>query len=279
MKATTKVIIAGAVLVGIGIVILLVAGFATSWSFDQDVNWEHKTYECEENVSNLDIDFSAGRIKVEFYDGDKVKVEYAENKRVTTECNVKNQTLKIKSVVHFHVQFWSFNQIPETKIYIPKNMILGLKLNADAGTISIGAGTFADVTVKMDAGTVSLAEVNCNSFDLKMDAGTMNVSQIQCDKFNAKLDAGTMNVSKIQCNTFKANLDAGTLKVTSVKCDDIDLDLSAGTIKLGIVGKKSDYTILVDKSAGSCNVSSQSGGSKRLTVDISAGSVNVSFDE
>ena len=93
------------------------------------------------------------------------------------------------------------------------------------------------------------------------------------------MSAGAVNLSQIVTNSFAADLSAGALNVKGLKCDNIDLDLSAGSAKLGIVGKKSDYTIRVDKSAGSCNVSSQTGGSKRLSVDISAGSATINFDE
>ena len=262
MSKTVKItLITGAIILCVGLLTVLTIGFAYGWDITKS-QWESKSYESGENeqISNIDLSFSAGKLKIEFYDGDTIKVDYAENKYVTTKFKVTNETLKISSTIRWHLHFLSFNDMPETKVSIPQSMQLGLKLQINAGTVSVGEGTFNDINIEMSAGTISMSNVTCNKFDLNMSAGMMNISKIVSDSFNA-------------------DLSAGTLKVTGLKCDDIDLDLSAGTIKLGIVGKKSDYTIKADVSAGSCNVGNLHGGSKRLSVDVSAGSVNITFDE
>ena len=259
-KSLKVMLIIGAVLIGIGIIVVLAVGFSSGWQFST-ANAEYKTYETEvgAEITDIDLDFSAGTLKVEFYDGDVIKVEYPETKQITTECKVTGKTLKIKSIVHWHVQFWGFNKIPPTRIYIPQNTVLGLKMDVSAGSISFGAGAFSDVDIKISAGAITMGSVKCDDFNLKMSAGAVDVSQIQC-------------------NRFKADLSAGALNVKGLNCDNIGLDVSAGAADLSIAGKKSDYTIQTDVSAGSCNVRSQSGGSKRLTVDVSAGSVDVSFE-
>ena len=261
MNKTIKVtLIVGAVLVGLGLIIFLVGGFLNGWQF-VSTTWEDKIYESESGVeiTDIDLEFAAGTLDVQFYDGDVIKVEYAENDQFTTECEVKNTTLKITSIVRWHVQFLWFNKIPTTKVYIPQNLQLGLKLRAEAGVITVKEGTFGNVDIKMDAGTLTMDKVKCNNFVVNMDAGTMKLSKVESNKFSAQLDAGTLNV-------------------TSLKCDNVDLELSAGSAKIGIEGKKSDYTIVADVSAGSCNVKNQSGTtSKTLKVDVSAGSVKISF--
>ena len=260
-KTVKKTLIAGAIIACIGLAIVLIIGFTSGWDV-ANAQWESETYSTEvgEQISNVDLDLPAGSIQIEFYEGETIKVDYSQSKQVTTQFNVTNQTLKISSTIKWHVQVLWFNRMPTTKMYIPQDMQVGLKLRVQAGTVTIGEGTYNDVDVEMDAGTISMKQITCNNFVLSMDAGTMNVNQIQCD-------------------TFKAEINAGTLKVTNLKCDDIDLDLSAGSAKLGIVGSKADYTIHTDVSAGSCNVKSQSGGSKRLSVEVSAGSVKVTFAE
>ena len=262
MNKTIKVtLIVGAVLVGIGLIVFLIGGIASSWNFGS-TNWESKVYESESDaeITDIDLDFSAGTLEVQFYDGDVVKVEYGESEQITTECKVVNKTLNITSIVHWHVQFLWFNKIPETKVYIPKNMQLGLKLNVEAGVIRIKEGSFTNVDIKMDAGTLTIDNVKCHNFVVNMDAGTMKLSKVESDKFSARLDAGTLNVTRLQC-------------------DDIDLELSAGTVKIGVVGNKSDYTIKTDVSAGSCNVKNQSGTtSKILKVGVSAGTAKITFD-
>ena len=261
MKGVKAALITGSILICIGIIVVVAVGFSSGWNFAK-TKWDSAVYESQlgTEISAIDLEFSAGSLKVEFYDGDVIRVEYPESKRVTTEFKVTGQTLKISTVVHWHMQFLWFNKIPETKMFIPQNMQLKFNVEINAGAIELGTGAFDNISIEMNAGAINMGSVNCNTFDLKMSAGAVNVSQIVSNKFKADISAGALNVKGLQC-------------------DNIDLDLSAGSAKLGIVGKKSDYTILTDVSAGSCNVSSQTGGSKRLNIDVSAGSVNISFEE
>lgn len=261
-KSIKVALILGAILIGIGLIIVLSAGFASGWHISE-IEWESNVYtsESDAQITDIDLEFSAGTLKVEFYDGDVIRVEYPHNRRFTTTFSVSGGTLHIETtpIRWFGGIMW-YDKIPQTKMYIPQNMILGLKLKINAGTVSFGAGTFGNVNVKLNAGSMSMEYVKCNKFDVEIGAGTLNAKHV---------------VS----NSFKADLSAGSLNVTALQCADIDLDLSAGSTKIGIVGKKSDYTIRTNVSAGSCNVSNQNGDSKRLTVDVSAGSVIVEFAE
>lgn len=263
MSKTLKgTLIAGAVLICLGLVLVLAIGFSSGWDVT-DSQWEKKEYVTTKGttISDIDLNLTAGRLNIEFYRGSVIKVEYSENKNVTTQCEVEGQTLKIQSIIHWHVQFLWFNKIPETTVYIPRDTQLNLKLQMDAGTVSVGEGQFNNVNIKMEAGVLSFADTNCNNFDLNMNAGTMKVS-------------------KIQCSVFKVDINAGTLNVAGLQSHDITLDLSAGTAKLGVIGKKSEYNIRAEVSAGSCNVRNQNGTTlKTISIDVSAGSANLSFDD
>ncbi len=86
----------------------------------------------------------------------------------------------------------------------------------------------------------------------------------------------------MECNVCEFELSAGNASVSALKSDKIDVDLSAGTANLAVTGNKAEYVIKVDKSAGSCNVSDQLispdvTAIKYLNIDLSAGTVNVTF--
>ena len=262
MNKTVKVtLIVGAILVAIGIILVVIAGFAGGWNLVSS-DWEEKVYEAPQDVeiTDLDVDFSAGSLEIGFYKGDVIKVEYPENEQVTMRVSVKDNTLHITSVIHWHVQFGWFNPIPATKVYIPYETNLGLKLNIDAGTVTVKAGSFKNIDIKMDAGTLKMSNVFCNNFDVKMNAGTMNLTAIEC-------------------SVFSANLNAGTLNATHLRCYDANLELSAGTVKVGIDGVKSEYSVLTDVTTGSCNVKSQTGTTlKCVRVKVSAGTAKITFE-
>lgn len=261
MNKTIKVtLIVGSILVGIGLIVVLIAGFASGWSF-VSYNWKTKVYTSPNmEITDIDVDFDAGILEIDFYDGAVVKVEYPESEQITTECSVTGQTLSITSVIRWHVQFGRFNQIPTTKVYIPREMQPVLRLRVDAGMVTVKEGSYKNIELNMNAGTLNMDSVNCNNFKVKMNAGLMNLS-------------------KIESSVFSANLSAGTLNVTHLKCGNVGVRLSAGSANVGIAGAKADYSITTDVTAGSCNVKNQYGiTSKVLRVEVSAGSAKITFD-
>lgn len=263
MSKSIKIsLILGSIFVCMGLLVVVIVGFTSGWRF-KDVEWESRSYESavDDEISIIDIDFSAGTLDVDFYDGKVVKVEYPHSERLSTECKVNGNTLQIQSVVRWNVQFWGFNKIPTAKVYIPYDMGVALKMCVNAGTVTVQPGTL-------------------NSVDLKMNAGTLSMDNVDCGKFTVEINAGTMNLSKIECDVFSAEMNAGTLKATRLKCSNIKVALSAGTAKIGVEGKKSDYSIWTQVSAGSCNVQSQNGATldHNLSVVVSAGTVKINFD-
>lgn len=240
-KAVKITLIVGAIFICIGLILVFSTGFSTGWKF-LNVEWEMKVYECEKDaeIDDIDLDFSAGMLKVVFYEGDVIQVRYPKCEQVNTQFSVKNKTLKVTPVVNWHIQFMWFNKVPTTTVFIPNGMQLGLKLNVSAGMVTIDEGTFKKVDVKMSAGVLEMGDVDCGSFTVDMSAGSINVKKLACD--------------------------------------DIDLDLSAGSANIGVVGAKYEYSIKTSVSAGSCNVKNQSGSTvKKLSVDMSAGSVKITF--
>ncbi len=129
--------------------------------------------------------------------------------------------------------------------------------------------------------TVKIPQGKVIDFSLEMSAGSAHVQDGEFKNFNFDMSAGSANIGNIRCDKFDADLSAGSLHVSGITCDNILIDLSAGSANLTVNGKKSDYYITVDKSAGSCNVSGQQGAAsgKVIDIDLSAGSVNVHFTD
>ena len=263
MNGTVKAIIAGAVILGIGIAIVLLVLGLNGWDFNVNKNWETHKYECADTVSDIDIDFSAGEMQIEFYDGEQIEVEYSSSERFTTEFKVTNNTLYIStSQVRWYNSFLWFNKIPATKMYIPRSWQLNFDIVINAGAVTFAeGGNYGNIHVELNAGTISMKNVNCMSCNLEVNAGAMNLSDLSCNKLTCEVNAGSVNVKEL-------------------KCDNINIDISAGSANLVVAGRKEDYTVKVKKSAGSCNLTNQTGtdANKRIDIDISAGSANISFE-
>lgn len=263
MKGLVKAMIIGAIIIGIGVAVLLIGLGLNGWKMpNSNVSFAMESFtETDENTA-VKIEIRAGKLKTEFYDGDKITVEYGVADGYTSEMSEYNGTLIVKAPTRKWYNWVFFRtDIPETVIKIPQNRII-------------------DLNVKMNAGTVNLADGDYQSVDIEMHAGTLKTNNTACiGDFKCAISAGTVSFGTLSCNNFKANLSAGTLGVNSLTADVSSVKISAGSVNLSYTGAKAEYTITKKISAGSCNVDAQTGTTdKSIDIKVSAGGANLSFN-
>ncbi|MDE5789392.1 MAG: DUF4097 domain-containing protein [Clostridia bacterium] len=255
------------IFLGLGIVIfaigltLFITGLALNgWKFK--VEYEMQTFTAAEENSTLDLKISAGSIAVEFYDGENIEVNYPDSVNYGYEVKEKAGTLKVKPVNRLHFNWFGWNDIPTVTVKVPSGKIMNLKLDLSAGAATVASGEYGNVRISMSAGSTTAGDLKCGELITHLSAGKIAVGGAECSSLDVRLSAGVANISDVVCN-------------------DIDIDLSAGSAKLSVIGNKSEYTVSVDKSAGSCNLVNQSGtvAGKKIDVDLSAGSVEVTFKD
>ena len=244
----------------LGMVAFPVAIFVGRAIFKLELYEAHYTQQTD-NIQNVRIGFSVGEFRTEFYDGDKIEIDYFESNAHDIVINENNNTLTFRVKVKWRLFWFNYDTPEETVIRLPRSNVYNLDVDMSAGLIEIGGGTFGNVDIDMSAGAANL---NGN---------------IVCNHLNISLSAGKVDVNTVECDSLAVNLSAGKVDITQAKCPKIDIDLSAGTVGLGVKGIKAEYSISVHKSAGTCNVGNQTGtdNNKFIRVDLSAGTVNVNF--
>lgn len=263
MKGFVKCIIAGAVILGIGIAVLIVALAVNGWKFDwsfRNENFEMKSYEAQEDNSQLNLDFQAGQIEILFYEGEKIKIDFPENNRYT--CTVTESDGALTAVSHklyfFDCIGWGVN-FPKTTVYIPQDRVISLNLELNAGSVTIADGIFRNLTVRLNAGEIKFGSVTADLLNAEVNAGTLNFENIDCPKTEFKLNAGSANVTRLNSS-------------------DINVKVNAGGIKLYITGAEQDYTVSIERNAGSCNIENRVGvGNKNITGKVNAGGIEIYF--
>ncbi len=255
------------VFLGIGIVIFAIglALFITGWALNGwkfKVEYEMNTFNSTEENTTLDLRISAGSIAVEFYDGENIEVNYPDSINYGYEVKEKAGTLKVTPVNRVHFNWFGWNDIPAVTVKVPSGKVMNLKLDLSAGAATVASGEYGDVRISMSAGSTTVGAVKCGELITHLSAGKISFGGAECSSLDVRLSAGVANMDGVVCN-------------------DIDIDLSAGSAKLAVIGNKSEYSIFVDKSAGSCNLTNQSGSvaGKKIDVDLSAGSVEVTFKD
>ena len=260
MKAIIKAIIAGSVIIGIGLILFMIGLALNGWKFMPE--FDVAQYTAEGEITALKIENAVGSVKTEFYDGDKVIVDYPVSERYTMTIEEHEGTLTVNGLNKKHWYNFTFlpSTLPETVVKIPKSTVLQLETTVDAGKVELAAGQYSQVSVTVNAGSLNVLGMNCTQFKCDVNAGSVSVKSLESAAFDCRVKAGSFSADRVNCPVIRVNVSAG----------------SAG---MRVQGKQEEYTISVDKSAGSCNVTNHTGTDpqKKMDIDVSAGSVNVSF--
>ncbi len=263
MKGIVKALIIGGVIIGIGIILLIVALSLNGWKLKGKVDFETVAYTCTGENTSLDVEIDAGAVRTEFYEGDKITVEYPKAEGFKSSVSEANGTLIIKTPKRIWYRNWFLTyDIPDTVIKIPQGSVMNVKFNIDAGSARLADGAYANVEVDIDAGTFNGGSITCNKLNCKVDAGTVKITSTTAEA------------------SFRCDIDAGTVNVGSLTAQSTDIDVSAGAVTVCFTGPETDYTISRHVSAGQCNLNnrtSDNANAKTINVDVSAGKVTASF--
>ena len=258
MSGTVKAVIAGIVILVIGTIIFVITLACNGWSF-KGAKYEMQKYVSANGVNCLDLEIGAGALKFEYSDIENIEIDYPESSQFNVSVGENAGKLSFSFKKKWYASFLSWYS-PEIIIRLPSVAVYDLNLDMNAGTVYLGSGNFGDVSLDIDAGTVKIMTANCESLRMEMNAGTFRAEEIICPVIDVDMSAGTMTAAKVTADRTKVNLDAGTLK-------------------LGFTGDRAEYGISSKISAGSCNVSSQTGSTtKTIDVDLSAGTAKFEFN-
>ena len=257
MKAWKIFLSVGITVFILGIIIFIIGLSMNGWK--TTVEYTMYTFNAEDDNNSLDLSLSTGGMNVEFYDGDKVQVDYPSSYPYGYEVYERDGSVFVKPTKTFFLWF-GWRNIPDVTVKIPKDKKMYLKLSVSAGTATVADGEYDGVNFDLSAG--------------KIVAHGMKTQSIRAD-----ISAGYLSMDKLDSKQITVKLSAGAADIKCAYSEKVTANVSAGSINMWLAGAKSDYSITVDKSAGSCNVGNQSGilSYKRIDIDISAGTVNAYF--
>lgn len=254
MDGVFKWIIVGSVIIGTVIALVII------WlTLGGNVKFEMQTYTAQNENTALEIETEACALRTEYYDGDKIYIEYPVSKNFRATVYEKEGTFHFKNDSRAFFLLFVKPKFPDIVIKFPH-------------------GASYDIGLKMSAGTVNLAGGRFGRAELHMSAGTLKCDGMDCFSLKLKASAGTASLGTVSCNSLDINMSAGSAKIQKLDCADTKIKVSAGSVKLGYTGVREEYRVFKNVSVGSCNVSSQNGTTdKTIDINASAGSVNLDF--
>ena len=258
MKSMVKAIIAGSCIIVLGVAILIVALALNGGTFK--AHFDTKEFNAEYEHKQIVLESSAGSVKINYYDGETVKIVYPEAKNYKVDIEEKDGYMQITgpSPKWYEFSIWWAN-IPEITINLPKSTTFQLNLTLNAGSLRLD-GEYSSVWLNVNAGTLRSTNFVCTTLYAKVNAGSMIINHLRCS------------------NKFEGEVNAGSLNVSYIDCPEITAKVSAGSLNMKVWGLKTDYRIYAYVSAGSSNIESQNNTSDRsINARVSAGSLNVTF--
>lgn len=243
-------------LVIVGAIVSAVVGTIVSAS----VHTTNRTVDVA-GVERLDVDASAGSLRVEFGSVREAELE------VTSSWGADRWVLDREGgdLVVSSPRMWGpwwifggwFGGPGDAVLRLPQSLEgVDADITFSAGTLDVD-GEFADLDLTMNAGRADIAG-SAESLTADMNAG------------RADLELADVATAALTVNA--GSLDAG---LTGSQPDEITVDLSAGSLNLSV--PDGDYVVTSDVSAGGFDnrIGSDPSASSTIHVDVSAGQVTL----
>ena len=128
---------------------------------------------------------------------------------------------------------------------------------------------------------ITLPSNYAGTLDLGLSSGSIVADDITVGQISIENTSGSYEMKNINCQgDVEIENTSGSVAFEVLKTEgDISISNTAGSIEGTIDGKKSDYTITSDVTAGSSNLENTTGGSKNLSAKTTAGSIVIIFTE
>ncbi len=273
------IIIAGVAMSAIG---LGIAGISAKKAYDEFKEMDKITQEGHVdfvNNSKVSIEIAGGSVAIHKSETTTSYADYKISDVYTVKYDKEENEFKLARKWKYWF-IWTTNKNSTVDIYLAEQDY-DAYLEVSAGTLTVtDSFTFNNLDVEISAGTINYNEdINVkNDAKFRVSAGDFNLNGdvIVGNDATLKVSAGDLNVKYIEAKNLNVRISAGDINC-KVKSDNIEFRVSAGDLVMNIVGEKLDYTIDIDKSAGSCNIKDNEGGSKKLDGNISAGKAEIFF--
>lgn len=259
MKGFAKFLITGLIFILIGATALVIGLGMSGWQMSPNYTDEIWA-EQQGTVTHLDIEIDAGEFNIEYFNGDKIEIEYQACDIYTVQIAQSGNKLTVETQLKTPVSFMF--KAPKMIVKIPYDTTLEVfDFELNAGTATMNGGTYGVINAEVKAGTFNI------------------LGNLRCEELNIDMKAGAVSTSIVNSHNFKLDISAGSAHIGELRCYQTDIHVSAGSVNVTLDGFENNYDTTVNKSAGSCNLQTiyYSEASKILNIDISAGSVNVNF--
>ncbi len=212
-------------------------GFAALWDSvkDSGVKTGDTLTVPMNGITRLDLDIDAADITLTRKAQEEATITYTAvgfTGRQGVEAKANNGTLTIRSRIgdRWH---WFDRWKMEVEVILPESFTGDLKVDADAGTLTLAAGqTFGAVELDVSAATVRMDGLTARTVDAEVDAGKLTGTGLTADRVSLEVGAGSVKLKELTA-AVKAGVDAGSIHLEFARMTgDSTADVSMGSIDI-----------------------------------------------
>lgn len=238
---------------------------------------EEKSFDGVGGYSRLNLEIAAADVYVSR--GDEFKLEYKESvfNKVKIQEGVNDPNCLYVKQRH-NSWSWGCSDI-RINITLPELAILDVQLSA--GNLTVKDFNLERLNLDISAGNVNISNCTAEQIITEVSAGNVKLDNCSTERLKSEISAGNISMTDVTANNCELNVSAGNIKLNELDVRDMKIGLSAGSVNGSIAGKESDFSVDVNISAGKSNLKTtiRENAEKRITAEISAGNLNLTFSE
>lgn len=186
------------------------------WDFDfhddWNINWGNYrdlgTLERDfsDEIKDININTTSIDIKIQFYDGEKLKMDATTNtwNNTTIEDMINNLTT-LNNALSMDLSPNGCNDV-NFNIYIPIKYKNNLNITSASGDKEIISGEFNNLTLSSNSGEIKLSNVNTKEFNAQTSSGDIDISNVTATTTKLNTTSGDIDI----INSFLGELSAST---------------------------------------------------------------------
>lgn len=278
-KSANKWLIAAAILVIFGAILVAAVMTAYHWDFSRlsTDQLETNTYEIREDFKGIELNTKTADVRFAASDDGLCRVVCNEPENVKHSVSVRDDALTIRAEDNreWHEHIGNELQSPEITVYLPRAEYESLDITGSTGDVNIPKDfSFAAADISISTGSVELFSSVSGAVKIRTTTGDIRVGNLSAGALELSVSTGEIDVSDVICKgDIKAVVTTGEVEMKNVTCQNLTSSGSTGEIELE--NTIAAGNISIERSAG--DVELEKSDAAEIFIKTDTGHVTGSF--
>ena len=228
-------VLTAAVFVSVKSVISLAGG-----NFPDAEKYNTGDAEIEDPVKNLNIDWTSGKINIEYHKSNTITIHEESKKSISPDKQLRwyldKDTLRIRYEKP-GIQLFSFsNQEKNLTVTIPENMVFeNVSIDVTSGDVNLPlSGKSGKIEVSSTSGNISIEGEDAGSILTESTSGNIHVLMNNVSDFKADATSGAIEAEIKKADNIEVESTSGDVTLSVSALDQLDVDTTSGNVRAAL---------------------------------------------